>query len=77
MDSVFLADERLEDSPVEVITSHPHSQGTPLLSEEQRHSIKRLLMTLYPELDLDSLMQAFFPGPEQGVLFPHRSGKPR
>lgn len=37
-----------------------------LLSEEQRHCLKRLLKTLYPELNLETLRSAFSTSPVQG-----------
>ena len=51
--------------------------GALSLSEEQRTCLKRLLTTLYPELNLEVLRQAFLPSPAQGSLFPQLPGNPR
>lgn len=46
------------------------------LNEEQRRCLKRILITLYPELDLESLRAAFAPD-RRSLGSVHAPGKPR
>jgi transcriptional regulator with XRE-family HTH domain len=60
--SHIVADYRLQDMPAA-------TESAPL-SEEQRTSLRRLLMNLYPELNLEAFEQSVPRGPVQGLLFP-------